>query len=48
MGKRTVSGVFRKNIQHNEPPIGVKTALRGNPLRSDGVDRTGYANQIPV
>ena len=35
-------------LQHNEPMIGVKTALRGNPLRSDGVDRTGDTSQIRV
>ena len=34
-----------KFVQHNEPMIGVKTALRGNPLMSDGVDRTGDASQ---
>ena len=28
--------------------IGVKTAVRGNPLRSDGVDRTGDASQTRV
>ena len=28
--------------------IAVKTVLRGNPLRSDGVDRTGDASQIRV
>ena len=28
--------------------IGVKTALGGNPLRSDGVDRTGDASQTRV
>ena len=36
-GIRTVSGVFEKN-RHNEPMIGLMTALRGNPLRSSGVD----------
>ena len=35
-------------FQQNEPMISVKTALRGNPLRSDGVDRTGDTSQTRV
>ena len=34
--------------EHNKPAIGVKTALGGNPLKSDGVDRMGDASHIRV
>ena len=37
-----------KKIQQDELMIGVKIALRGNPLKSDGVDRTGDASQTRV
>ena len=43
---RTMTREYGQYPEYSEK--NVRTALRGNPLRSDGVDRTGDVSQIQV